>query len=115
MPSPTFNRKVRGAGHETSTNTQYDQEARQRPVRKCNNLMTLDCSCLIVGIYYVSYNYNTSDMHGIMGRAFAKHIACSKKCDDNKENCACMISVSFVCIELTALPSVKTSGEQTCE
>ena len=32
----------------------------------------------------------TSDMQGIVGRAFAKHVTCSRKCDDNEEKCACI-------------------------
>ena len=51
-------------------------------------------------------NFTTSDMHGIMGRAFAKHVACSRKCDDNKENCACMIlvSVCLFCMFMASVP-----------
>ena len=49
---------------------------------------------------------NTSDVHGIMERAFAKHVACSRKSGDNKENCACMIlvSVCLFCMYVVSVP-----------
>ena len=54
----------------------------------------------------VTTDYITSDMHGIMGRAFTKHVAYSRKCDDNKENSACMIlvSVCLFCMYMASVP-----------
>ena len=45
-----------------------------------------------------------------MGRAFAKHVACSRKCDDNEENCAYMNSSESVPVCLFCMYTVSVPG-----
>ncbi len=45
-----------------------------------------------------------------MGRAFAKHVACSRKCDDNEENCAYMNSSQSVPVCLFCMYTVSVPG-----
>ena len=45
-----------------------------------------------VGLAHARPNY-TSDMHGIVGQAFATHVVCSRKFDDNEEKCVYTESV----------------------